>query len=407
VALRGLGQGLRIGDYYLLLAPHDRPPQEQAERDVAADLQAAVAWFAASGIGVAAEDLPLLRRLALVERLPLDHVAFASSDFARVVARLAQGTKPVAQSADAALFVLAGGARVEVVPAADVPEPYWCPMHPDVRSNASGSCPLCGMVLTLIPPPRLREYHLRAQVLPGGSGGGFGRLRLSIERPEDGAPVRDLVVVHERPLHIFVIGRDLEHFAHVHPDSVAPGLFQLDHEAAPGEYVVIADFLPSDGTAQLVHRAVVTPGFAGRLRLVPPPLAVDVPDMHGIGRQAPPGSPRWGSAAKVVDGTRVRLDVGSLIAGRPGILRFTLSDAASGAPVIDLESFLGAPGHVLITRTDLTEAVHGHPQPQTSNLAVVSFAPQLPSAGVYKLWAQFQRNGRVITVPFVVEVAES
>ena len=24
---------------------------------------------------------------------------------------------------------------------------YTCPMHPDVRTNESGSCPKCGMVL--------------------------------------------------------------------------------------------------------------------------------------------------------------------------------------------------------------------------------------------------------------------
>ena len=30
-----------------------------------------------------------------------------------------------------------------------------------------------------------------------------------------------------------------------------------------------------------------------------------------------------------------------------------------------------------------------------------------PRAGMYKLWAQFQRNGKVIVVPFVVRVPES
>jgi hypothetical protein len=34
----------------------------------------------------------------------------------------------------------------------------------------------------------------------------------------------------------------------------------------------------------------------------------------------------------------------------------------------------------------------------------VMFHTQFPSAGVYKVWGQFQVDGKVITAPFVVQV---
>jgi hypothetical protein len=86
-------------------------------------------------------------------------------------------------------------------------------------------------------------------------------------------------------------------------------------------------------------------------------------------------------------------------------LRFILSDASTNAPVTDLEPYLAAAGHLLAVDGQLREPIHGHPEDQSSG-PVVTFDPVLPAAGRYKLWVQFQRKGRVITVPFVIEVPE-
>ena len=57
---------------------------------------------------------------------------------------------------------------------------------------------------------------------------------------------------------------------------------------------------------------------------------------------------------KLIAVLRVRLEATTLKAGKEAALRFTLTDADSGAPVSDLEPFLGAPGHVLLVNADLT-----------------------------------------------------
>jgi hypothetical protein len=95
-------------------------------------------------------------------------------------------------------------------------------------------------------------------------------------------------------------------------------------------------------------------------------------------------------------------------AGDTKPLTFRIEDAATGAPVTDLEPYLGAAAHLLVVSADLTEAIHGHPI-GTSLVgqvqgAALSFAPLVPRAGVYKVWIQFQRAGRVSTADFVIDV---
>jgi hypothetical protein len=287
--------------------------------------------------------------------------------------------------------------------AADVLDGYWCPMHPSVRSSAAGKCPLCAMDLVVIRPPAIDEYHMDVAVLPGAARRGASGLRLVLREPLNNTPVSDLVTVHEKPLHLFMVSRDLEYFAHVHPEPSANGSFRLTHEAPPGEYVIIADFLPTNGTAQMVHRAIATPGLDRPPAHTPTTnLRPDIPDATAIAA----GNATRGSVEKTVDGTRIRLEGADLIAGQIGLLRFHLSNAADGTAISDLEPYLGAPGHMLMTNSTLTDSVHGHPEETDTRISAITFRPLLPPPGVSKLWLQFQRSGKLTTVPFVIDVQE-
>ena len=62
---------------------------------------------------------------------------------------------------------------------------------------------------------------------------GLSGLRLVLRDPANGAPVNDLLTVHQKPLHLFMISRNLEYFAHVHPEPSANRSFVLKHEAPP------------------------------------------------------------------------------------------------------------------------------------------------------------------------------
>ena len=210
-----------------------------------------------------------------------------------------------------------------------------------------------------------------------------------VRDPDTGERVARFIEVHERQLHLFIISRDLTRFAHVHPQRREDGTFELRHDMAAGEYMLIADFLPADGTAQLVQRAVVTPGYAGPLF-----AAAALP--------TPSASPQ----EQVAGGLRIRLESDALRPRRESFVRFLISEADSGLPVTDLEPYLGAAGHMLIVSSDLSSAIHGHPEGTRTSGQIVTFGSVFPAPGVYKLWVQFQRRGQVVTTSFVVTVQE-
>jgi hypothetical protein len=390
VRLRGLGVGVRIGGEYVLF---DRSDGTEAS-DVPDNrpdtvYSTAVEWLRAQGLPSPGNGIARAPIADAFRGLSLDHVAFVAPDLPEAIGALRErGAIPIRQTEASAFFRVRDGMTIEIVRETDAPDAYWCPMHPDVRSSASGRCPLCGMALVPMPVPRLGEYRMDVAATPGPRGSGAAKLRITLRDPETGKPVSGFATVHERLLHLFIVDRTLEYFAHVHPERAGDGVFEIVHRLPPGAYVLIADFLPLSGPSQMLQRAIATPGYGGPLFPATSGLRQDI------------------GVEKTVEGLRVRLDAAGLKAGREAVLRFALADASTGAPILDLEPLLGAPGHMLIVNADLTDANHAHPENQTTRGPSVSFHARMPAAGLYKIWVQFQRQGHVVTVPFVVAVQE-
>jgi hypothetical protein len=76
---------------------------------------------------------------------------------------------------------------------------FWCPMHPDERSDTRGRCSICGMALVPMPPARFRTYPVDLRATPTLDG---ARLRLAVTHPSTGAIVRRFSIVHEPPMHL-------------------------------------------------------------------------------------------------------------------------------------------------------------------------------------------------------------
>jgi Heavy metal binding domain len=379
--VQGVGVGVRVGREYVLFERESRDGGGRPRVPSAAFAEA-VAWLTSRGVTVHPQELgqTLVNRALPAETF--DHLGFATDDLDAAVAAI--GQKPLSLTDVVAKFKLRSGLVVEIVRDTDRPDAFWCPMHPDIRSPANGTCPICRMALVPIPPQRIGEYKLDVAVAPSADGGASG-FRFVVRDPETGEAVPSLLDVHERPFHLFVISRDLEMFAHVHPERRDGGTFVVTHGLPAGEYVLVADFLPAGGTSQLVHRAIVTPGYTG-------PLFVSAREIHPL------------PSEQIAGGLRIRMDAGHPAARRESPVRFELSDAATGGPIADLEPYLGASGHLLIVNHDLSIAIHSHPEGTPSSGPVVIFGAVFPAPGRYKLWAQFQRKGQVVTAPFVIEI---
>jgi Heavy metal binding domain len=255
---------------------------------------------------------------------------------------------------------------------------YQCPMHPDQQADVAAKCGICGMRMVKVPPARFDAYPVDLRVTPIAGG---ARLRLSVRDPRTRSTVRAFTIVHERPMHLFVVGDALEFFAHEHPAPQPDGVFLIDVTLPkPGAYMAIAEFLPEGGTPQTFQQMFTTGEAFGR-----------------------PANPAPDLAPKTLDGVRVSLDASQARAGDTRPLVFRVEDAATGAALADLEPYLGAAAHLLLVPVDLTEAIHGHPDEQFRE-GGITFTPLVPRAGRYKAWIQFQRAGRVSTASFVIDV---
>ena len=180
---------------------------------------------------------------------------------------------------------------------------FWCPMHPDERSDTRGTCAICRMALVRMPAAVFKTYPVDLRATPTLTG---ARLRLAVTHPASKQVVRKFTIVHERPMHLFLVGDDLEYFAHEHPAPQRDGVFMLDVRLPrPGPYMAIAEFLPEGGTPQTFQQLFTTGEPFGRAANP----AVDV-------------------APKVVDGMRVSLDASAVKAGESKALTFRIDDAA-------------------------------------------------------------------------------
>lgn len=284
---------------------------------------------------------------------------------------------------------------------------YSCPMHPDVRAVAAGKCSKCGMDLAPMnfdsDEYGLKLEHSPTKIAPGAN----ARLRLTIFNPRTAAPVKQFAVMHEKLLHLFIISQDMASYQHIHPDLQADGSFVVDTVLPqPGHYRVYADFYPAGGTPQVLQTALATAGHKSDLLASQARLLPDA------------------TYTKVVDGTNIKLKVVDnfnnevkIVAGRPVMLKYYLTDAATGGAVRDLMPYLGAWGHTLILSEDMAGYIHTHPQQQVypgvrhaPNPTLgweVAFHALLPHAGSYRIWSQFQRGEKLTTVSFTVQAARS
>lgn len=198
-----------------------------------------------------------------------------------------------------------------------------------------------------------------------------------------GQPVTDFAESHGRDLHLIVVRSDGDRFRHVHPvldpDS---GIWSLPWQwDAAGTYRVYADFVPGDGADGVTLTRSVS-------------VAGDY-------------SPVQSEPARVseTDGFTASIE-GDLTAGAASEL--TISIERGSEPVTGLEPYLGAFGHLVALREGDLAFLHVHPhgdEPEADETSgpEISFTAEVPTAGRYLLYLDFQVDGQVHTAEFVLD----
>jgi hypothetical protein len=270
---------------------------------------------------------------------------------------------------------------------------YVCPMHPDYTSNEPGKCVRCGMMLVRGTPFDMRDYHLDFQTIPAIPNVGEPvTLKFNVEHPGTGVPITKFEVVHDKQYHLFVISRDLDFFEHIHPTEAEDGTWSINVTLPKeGYYEVLSDFVPSGGSSQFLARPLVTANYAG--------------DLLADGAHLMPDA----MASQTVDDltATVSYDPQKLVAGSYGHLTFHLTQTGTNQPVTDLQTYLGAFGHMLMMSEDMVDYVHSHPSdilPADANLEQlrggpdVMFEALMPRPGLYRAWTQFRYHDKIHTI---------
>jgi len=230
---------------------------------------------------------------------------------------------------------------------------------------------------------RILSDHVKADWKLTPSPTGEGELILITFKLQDGSSVDAFELTHEKLLHLIIVSKDLSYFNHVHPEYKGGGVFEVVNDfPAGGEYRVIADFKPAGGDAMTKLAWLEVEGEPAD----PAPIVLTDP------------------LEAAADGKRVALRISSLAPDEASVLTFHVEDEASGQPIADLEPYLGAIGHVVILSEDGEQYVHVHAEEDQGSGPEARFEATFPKRGIYKIWAQFRHQGRVVTTSYAVQV---
>lgn len=278
---------------------------------------------------------------------------------------------------------------------------YFCPMKCEGEKvyTRKGNCPVCGMLLEKktegARPLNTREYRVDLATTPAEpKPGEKTEIVLTPRRTKDDSIMKDLEIVHEKPMHLILVSQNLATFQHLHPAAGADGVYRVETVFEQGgNHLAFVDLTPKGDRNQVFPLALRVSGKAGSFSLKGnTKLPAKLPGGYSVQLKLSPGAK----------------------AETPVTLTYRISKDAK--QVTNLSEYLGAGGHLVIISEDTTQYVHAHPpgghQHQEASATVASaaagpeivFMATFPRKGKYASWMQFQHQGKVHTAPFAIDV---
>jgi hypothetical protein len=206
-----------------------------------------------------------------------------------------------------------------------------------------------------------------------------------IIRDKNNEPIKEFETVSTKKMHLVVVSKDLSYFAHIHPTFQGNGRFDITTTfPAGGDYKLIAEMTPVGASDYSIENHWLNVNGA-------PVTSIPItPDKK---------------LTKVINGTKVTLSFEGKPKAKKNIeMTFSLYDANSKKPINNLKPYLGTVGHAVAIDKDVKQFMHIHPMYPKGKGPYVVFMTYFPTKGIYKVWGQFNVNGHILTVPFVINV---
>jgi hypothetical protein len=216
-------------------------------------------------------------------------------------------------------------------------------------------------------------------------------------------------MVHEKPIHLYIVSEDLSQFFHQYPEKNAEGIYK-DSFTFPngGKYKLYVNLKPKNALKIVESYELMVSG--------------DVRGNVEINQDD--------KLEKTVEDLRVTMrSDGDLVSNRDMMLTFQAFDSINKKPVTDLQNYLGAKAHFVVISKDLKDFVYIDPKSNENvkteevkqddkgldkqideklagkdSESIISAIVNFPKSGIYKLFASFKRNDKIIVVPFIFEV---
>ncbi|MFI6231965.1 hypothetical protein ACIBD9_00220 [Micromonospora sp. NPDC050784] len=206
-----------------------------------------------------------------------------------------------------------------------------------------------------------------------------GQLRFQV-RDAQRRPITRFAIVHDKPMHLIVVRRDLTGYQHLHPTMAADGTWSVPLTLAqPGLWRAYADFtvVADNGaqTAVTLGTDLVAPGDY-QPRPLPGPATSTTVEGFTVGYQ---GTPQAGTTVP---------------------LTFRVDGVGGAAP---LERYLGAYGHLVALREGDLGYLHVHPETELVD-GQIKFWLTTPGPGRYRLYLDFQVSAEIRTAEFTLTV---
>jgi hypothetical protein len=203
-----------------------------------------------------------------------------------------------------------------------------------------------------------------------------------------GKAINKFDTVQEKQMHLILVSDDLRFFNHIHPIYKGNGRFEVNPSFPnPGNYTMFSDYQPSGSSQEVSVQKVSIPGSS------PVPLELEK-----------------FSNTKVLTDAKVNLSFSEpkLKASQELNLKFSIKDHTKNQPIKDLQPYLGEKAHLIIIKSSSplksSDYIHAHAL-KSSPDGEVDFMTSFPQPGIYKLWIQFNRNGKINTADFWVNVS--
>jgi hypothetical protein len=200
-----------------------------------------------------------------------------------------------------------------------------------------------------------------------------------------GKAIAQFDTFQEKLMHLIVVSDNLQFFDHIHPAHKGNGRFEVSATfPQPGSYTLFSDYKPTGQKEAVSALKAQAPGSS------PSAPAIDL-------RQA-----------KFFGETKATLSFGqpTIKAGEEVALNFSLQQATNNQPITDLQPYLGERGHLVILKKSApltrTDYIHAHALKDTP-AGQITFMTKFPQPGKYKLWGQFNRNGKIVIADFWID----